>query len=133
MDYQNKAVSLSSICLKTDDKYSFEAKENAECLKSFYSNLADDLLLKLPAKSKTYGDEFISSFYDDLNLTSDLFDFSNISEKEILNILNDIDTTKAYGSDDIGGRFIKDGAELIALPIAQFCNLSIGSSSFPLN
>ena len=127
-----KTVSSSSICLKIDDKYSFEAKENAECFKSFYSNLADDLLSKLPAKSKTYGDEYISSFYDNLNLTSDIFDFSNISEKEILNILNDIDTTKASGIDDIGGRFIKDGAELIALPIAQLCNLSIGSSSFPL-
>ena len=42
-----------------------------------------------------------------------------------------MDPTKASGIDDIGGRFIKDGAKIIALPIAQLCNISIDKSSFP--
>ena len=33
--------------------------------------------------------------------------------------------------DDIEGRFIKDGAKIVALPIAQLSNLSIDKSSFP--
>ena len=39
--------------------------------------------------------------------------------------------SKAPGIDNINGKFLKDGAKIIAKPIAQICNLSLSSSSFP--
>ena len=44
-----------------------------------------------------------------------------------------VQTTKAAGIDNIGGRFLKEGATILAQPIAQICNLSIKSSTFPTN
>ena len=38
---------------------------------------------------------------------------------------------KAAGIDQLGGKFINDGASIIASPIAQLCNLSISLSAFP--
>ena len=46
-------------------------------------------------------------------------------------LLNNIDSTKAAGIDNISGKFIKDGAQALVLPITQICNLSIKLSSFP--
>ena len=38
---------------------------------------------------------------------------------------------KASGIDNISGKFFKDGAEILAKPISQICNLSIKKSKFP--
>ena len=39
--------------------------------------------------------------------------------------------SKAPGIDSITGRFLRDGASVLALPISQLCNLSITSATFP--
>ena len=38
---------------------------------------------------------------------------------------------KASGIDNLSGKFLKDGADVLALPISQLCNLSISLSTFP--
>ena len=35
--------------------------------------------------------------------------------------------------DNISGRFLKDGADILAIPATQICNLSIKLSHFPNN
>jgi len=45
--------------------------------------------------------------------------------------LNDINTTKAAGIDNLSGRFLKDGSKILSVPIAQICNLSIKLSLVP--
>ena len=42
-----------------------------------------------------------------------------------------IDISKAAGIDKISGRFLKDGANILAKPIAKICNISISSGLFP--
>ena len=39
--------------------------------------------------------------------------------------------TKAAGTDQISGKFLKDGAGILAKPIIELCNLSITLGSFP--
>ena len=43
------------------------------------------------------------------------------------------DSIKNYniGIDDLSGRFLKDGADILTIPITQICNLSIKFSHFP--
>ena len=53
------------------------------------------------------------------------------SHEIVLKILDDINPTKAVGVDKIGGRFLKDGATVLANPIKNLCNLSIKLSKFP--
>ena len=100
-------------------------------LKNFYSDLSENLLSKLPPASNRYGEQYLKNFYQDLNLKADSFEFSKVSEADVLTLLNDVDLTKASGIDNIGGHFIKDGAKVLARPICQLCNLSISLSTFP--
>ena len=37
----------------------------------------------------------------------------------------DIDTTKTAGIDRLSGRFPKDGADVLAKPVSDICNLSV--------
>ena len=47
------------------------------------------------------------------------------------NLLKEIYSSKAARIDNIGGKFIKDGAAILALPLTQICNLSIRIYAFP--
>ena len=42
-----------------------------------------------------------------------------------------IDISKAIEIDKISGRFLKNGANILAKPIAEICNTSIFSGLFP--
>ena len=62
----------------------------------------------------------------------DKFQFRHVTDETILDILKNLDVTKATGIDNIAAIFLKDGAEILASPpIAQLCNLSISTSTFP--
>ena len=55
MGLPNKKGNNPNICLKTDGKISFDAKENANTFKNFYANLAEDLVRKLPNPKGNFG------------------------------------------------------------------------------
>ena len=45
--------------------------------------------------------------------------------------MKDLNPSKAVGIDNLSGKFLKDGADILARPISQLCNLSIKLGSFP--
>ena len=45
----------------------------------------------------------------------------------VLALLQKIDPSKAVELDNLGGKFLKDGATELSLPVAQLINLSIKS------
>ena len=68
-----------------------------------------------------------------LNTENQKFTFSPTSEDEILKLLTDTNTEKAAGIENLSGRFLKDGAVVLVLPISKLCNLSMKRSNFPLD
>ena len=72
-----------------------------------------------------YQMSLLSLKFRDLN-----FEFSETSEK-ILNIQKALNPSKAAGIDDLSGKFLKDGTNILVRPISQLCNLSIKLNSFP--
>ena len=46
------------------------------------------------------------------------------------NLLKSCNDNKAAGIDNVSGRFLKDGADVLGIPITQICNLSIKLSHF---
>ena len=56
---------------------------------------------------------------------------ASVSEKSILNISKLTQVSKAAGLDSLSGRFLKDGANFLAKPFSDLCNLSINSEKFP--
>ena len=66
-----------------------------------------------------------------MNIASISFKFRNTKREKIYKLLKNTDHNKAYGIDEIPGRFLKDGEELLAEPLCKIINLSL-SSKFPL-
>ena len=57
--------------------------------------------------------------------------FEKVSSVSILKILKEFKTNKATGVDNLAGRFLKDGSNILCTVIANICNLSIKLASFP--
>ena len=45
--------------------------------------------------------------------------------------MQDLKSSKAAGTDKLSGKFLKDGADILAKPVSPFCNLSISWGVFP--
>ena len=127
----SKNESSSKICLGTKDKVSFDNKENAETLKDFYENLANDLVNKLPLPTYKFGRERVKEYYKPLNIESKNFTLKPTTYENVLKLLEEINPNKAVGIDNLGGRFLRDGAKILAKSITELCNLSIERSIFP--
>ena len=98
--------------------------------KKLYFNLANDLVHKLSAASKKFDIEYVKNFYNDMfELSRNKLSFQTVPI--ISNLLKSCNVNKAAGRDDVSGRFLKDGADVLAIPITQICNLSIKLSHFP--
>ena len=46
-------------------------------------------------------------------------------------MFRDVDTSKAAGIDRLPGRFLKDGADVLAKQVTDICNLSISLNKLP--
>ncbi len=86
MGLNNKKGNNPKICLKTNDKISFDAKENANIFKNFYANLAEDLVKKLPNAKGNFGKIYVQDYYRELQIPSNSFTFSIVAEEYILDL-----------------------------------------------
>ena len=121
----------SKICLGTNENISFENKENAEKFKNFYENLATDLLTKLPLPTNEFDEEKVSDYYKNFNIQDKNFTIKPVTYDCVLNLLKKINPNKSVGIDNLGGRFLRDGAKVFAKSLTQIFNLSIKKSVFP--
>ena len=80
--------------------------------------------------SDKYGLLSVAQCYSHLGLTKRL-ELLPTEKDYILKILRDINTSKAAGIDRLPGKFLKDGANVLAKPVTDICNLSISLNKFP--
>ena len=107
-------------------------KSVSEMFKKLFSNLANDLVQKLPTAPNKFSNKSVEDYYNDmLNFYPTKLTFQTIQTKCISDLLKNCDTNKAAGIDNLSGRFLKDGADILTIPITQLCNLSIKLSHFP--
>ena len=59
------------------------------------------------------------------------FELCNATLETIKKILACLESSKALGLDEISSKFLKDGAEVLALPPCNLVNFSINQSLFP--
>ena len=99
--------------------------------KKTFSNLVNNLEQKLPAAANKFGNKSVEDYYNDMfNLNPKKLHFQTIQTRYISDLLKNCDINKAAGIDDLSGRFLKDGADILTMPITQICNLSIKFSHF---
>ena len=83
-----KKGSIPNICLKKDDKISFDDKTNANTLKTFFCDLAIDLVAKLPPPFNKSGISSVRNYYQIiLDLLPSKFKFSNVTEDFVTKVI----------------------------------------------
>ena len=73
----------------------------------------------------------MDQYYQSQNIDKLNFVLSPTTEEIVLKHLQGINTSKAAGLDKLAGKFLKEGASILATPITELCNLSIKLSIFP--
>ena len=63
---QKKRLPCTDVCLKIGEDLKFDPLKISELFKKYYSNLANDLVHKLPAASKTFDVEAVKDCYNDM-------------------------------------------------------------------
>ena len=129
---QNNRSPSSDICLKNKDGLTFDPFTISEVFQKFYYNLASNLVDKHPAAVNKFGLHSVEVYYKNvLQLQENKFIFHTIDSNSVLQLLKNVKVNKAAGIDNISGQFLKDGADILAIPVTQICNLSIKLSHLP--
>ena len=97
----------------------------------FFSNLADSLLLKLPRPKNKFRIKTTREHYKEIRNKCEDFVLHNVDITSVEKILKNLDVAKASGIDQISARFLKDGATVITVHLANIINLSIKLDTFP--
>ena len=100
----------------------------AKNFSAYFSNLAENLVRNLPIPWHIFDVLSVSQYCSHLRLDAK-FDLLPKEKDYVLKILRDISTSKSV--DILPGRFLKDGADVLAKPVPDICNLSISFNKFP--
>ena len=63
----------------------------------------------------------------------DSFNFTIVSENEVDKLLKSLNVSKSTGCDNISAKFLRDGAHVIVTPLTYIINLSLKTSSVPID
>ena len=122
-----KALKSLGLPLKKVQSRTYVSKKMTKyalMIKQFFCNLASELVAKLPPPSKRFGLDTVHNHYQHiLGLLSSKFKFSNVTEDHVLQLLKDMNVDKAAGIDHLSGKFLKDGANILAKPISELCKI----------
>ena len=90
------------------------------------------MVSKIPLSPNIFTESKIASYYNNNLVSKDLnFQLLETSPEKMSSILKGLNPSKAAGIDNLSGKFLKDGAYVLAQPISQLCNLSIKLNAFP--
>ena len=121
----NKTVISNFSAIEENDTLTYDKRSISKI-----SNLAESLLIKLPNPPDKCNLQSVIRYFSSF-MISDNFCLNNTSEEKVLKIMTNIESPKADWVDRISGRFLKDGANILAKPISALCNLSIPQEVFP--
>ena len=127
----SKTKSDSKINLNINGQINSKPAEIANHFNDFYSTLADKLVEKLPIAPNKFGDNETENYYEEKKLKENNLEFRTVDKSEISKILLNINNSKSPGFDNVAGKFLKDGSEILSAHISNIFNLSVMLSKFP--
>ena len=99
---QNNRSPSSNICLKKKDGLTFDPFAISEVFQKFYSNLASNLVDKLPAAVNKFGLHSVEVYYKNvLQLEENKCRFHRTESSSVLKLLKNIKVNKAASIDNI--------------------------------
>ncbi len=143
------ALVTNDITIAKDGKLITESFEIAEIFNKYYANIFENATGKKPTNIKKQLPVDVTKKYVFNNIVEayinhpsiiaikenfpcqDVFSFREVSEKEIFDNLNNLNTKKSTGDDDISSKFLKLSARYLNTPLAFTINASIIFLNFP--
>ena len=104
--------------------------KNESCFDKQKLSVASSLVEKLPPCSSRFGDAHVIDFYQNQNVSNNMFGLVSVTVDQVSSILNSISASKATGLDEHPARFIKDGSSVIAKPLTHIVNF-ISTGNIP--
>ena len=114
----------SGTTIKVNGNMITDPKQVADNCNDYFTNVAKSLVDKLGISNSNFTDYLTDPIADSIML-------SPVTEEEVLDQLNSLDTTKAAGAYDIPISLIKVVKNEIKKPLMTLINLSFTSGSFP--
>ena len=124
-------MSQSKIALKNYCAFQFEPARNSNIFKDFYCDLAGKQVRTFPVALNKFNNNSTNQYYINIEKSYHNFELYNTTLKTIKKILAQLDLSKSPGLGGISSTFLKDGAEVLALPLFNLVNLSIKQYLFP--
>ena len=113
--------------LKIDNNICYDPVTIADHVNSCFVNIGNKLVEGLPKLPDVYSayTENCKRFYSSKGLNPSTYSLKEVDRSFVLNQLLSLKRSKSTGLDNIGPRFLRDGAEALADVITYIINLSI--------
>lgn len=112
---QNKSSVGKIISLKENSKLKYGVKSISGVFHNCFSSLTNSVPKTLPYTTNRFNFESKKEFHKNFTMSSN-FELTHATENEILDIMNNIEVSKAAGIDKFSGRFLDDNAKVLAEP-----------------
>ena len=107
-------VNQSKITLKKDGAIQFEIITNENTFRDFYSDLAGNLVRKLPVALNKFNNNSRKQYYINIEKICLNFKLGNATLETIKKISAYLNISKTHSFDGIFSKFLKDDAEVVA-------------------
>ena len=133
--FRTKHSHSNDINLIEDNNFLGDKQQIASVFNDYFVNIASNVHeLKNDLFSNGFCDHpsifHIKSFMQN-NDCSDNFSFKPTNRVVVMGVIQELSSSKAAGYDNIPVRLVKDGAGIIADPLAKLFNISISSGGYP--
>ena len=111
--------------------FNFNLRKMQIFFKDLYSDLAGNLVRKLSVALGKFNNNSKKQYYMIIDKSCHNFELCNATLETVKKILACLDESKTPGLDGISSKFLRDSAEVLALPLCNLGNLSLKHSLFP--
>ena len=116
----SKKKANTKICLNENGELKLDSKSNCKIFKDFFETHSTNLVNNLPSVTNDFDIKKVQQYYSNLSLENKNFCLQPTTYEVVLKLLGEINPSKAAGMDKIGGKFLRDGATLLAFPVQSF-------------
>ena len=114
-----------------DEQNCHDQKTIANYFNDFFTTVADKLVQKLPLGKKHYDckSSLLREFYS--NNEREDSHLKHVSEEFVFKELNQLNSYKCTGLDEIPAKFLKEGTSFLKLPVTFLVNMLISDNCVP--
>ncbi len=133
LGYSNKTKDQSQIVLKIENELCYDSYNVANHINQFFTSVASTLVSKLPSVMPEFGvkADRVRKHYEDHGVTKGAFKPQPVTMEFIQKELSQLNVSKSTGLDGISARFLKDGSDILKVPVEHIVNLSIVNNTVP--